>query len=377
MTDPGHGANRAAEPPRSRRGLRPGWVGVLVVMAAVVLAAEGGARILEPHLPSETGSEQRAVLKAAQMRDRGHTEIVVLGSSEAAAGIDPEVLLAEIPAFTSAYNAGLVGSHLSATDRWFRRIVEPELTPDVVIVGVLPLAILSYDDVRDEEAFGTDDDGADAWLRETKRTFVETSRVYEATIDRLAPGLLGEPGRWVGDRSALVRSRTHLRSPGELARAVRNLVGGDREETEDLMSDIGPTGQNLEYSGPGDEERIENEVDLYRAAMHQPLDLESLDSLVDAIRSSGAEPILALAPIDRVSLRRDGLDLDGWDAQLDELHRWAADRGVPLHDSFTVDHPEAEFHDRHHLARAGAVRWSTELGRFVDQLCEDGRLRAC
>lgn len=348
---------------------------MLIIVIAVVLAAEAGARVLEPHLPVNTGSEQRALVKARQMRERGHTQIAIVGSSEAAAGIDPETLRDEVPAFGSAYNAGLVGSHLSATDRWFRRVVGPRLEPDVVLIGILPLAILSYDDVGHD---ATSADDAEERLRETKRAYLETSRVYESTIDRIAPAFFGSWGPRFQDHSALVRTRSRLRSPSAVADAVRSLLGGGPDDRDlGVDSEIGPSGRNLEYDGEGADERAAGEAELYRAAMQQPLDLDTLGTLVSSIRSTGAEPLLALAPIDRLSLEADGLDLDAWDVRVEELRDWAEANGVPLDDRFSTVYPRADFHDRHHLRRSGAIRWSRELGRWIDGLCRTGRLNSC
>ena len=103
-------------------------------------------------------------------------------------------------------------------------------------------------------------------------------------------------------------------------------------------------------------------------------DFSGLDALVDSLRSQGVTPVVAIAPVDRAPLEAAGADLSALDAVAAEVQAWGAANDVEVNDQFTQDWDPALFHDRNHLAEAGSVRWSEELGRWLTDLCATDRL---
>ena len=105
-----------------------------------LIAAEIVARLLLPALPVDTHTWPRAEIgqkleqiEAIEQRGQG-TDVLFAGSSLTAAGVNPQ-------AFTratglSSYNAAFAGPSMRTVARWVLDIVEPKLSPDVVVVGV-------------------------------------------------------------------------------------------------------------------------------------------------------------------------------------------------------------------------------------------------
>lgn len=105
----------------------------------VLLLAELGARAISGGVEL-TGiwTSGEAAIKVEQMEqiaDRGETvEVVIVGDSMAAAGIDPRRFTQS--SGVTSYNAAWAGMPLRTTVPWTLDVVEPLLRPEVVIVGV-------------------------------------------------------------------------------------------------------------------------------------------------------------------------------------------------------------------------------------------------
>lgn len=362
--------------PRRRRRTVPAWAVPLVVIAVLGLA-EVGARVVGPEVPREAGSEERAFVKADQIFARGDTDIVVLGSSDAAAGLIPSAILAESAPLATAYNAALVGTDLVLLHEWADRVVLAQLSPSVVVIAMQPNAVIDYADAPIDPS-------------------ADTGPAYRAAFDQIDPGGLGSAGWQLRQHSALIRYRPYLRSPSLLADGVGNVLTGgapdprpigDVEDGPTAMdwqaetdprvvaSLTAPDGEILEYRSPSPPVTgPEAATTAFTAASSFPVDLDPLAALVDRIRASGAEPVLALAPVDRLVLEQFGGDLSGLDELTQQLVAWGEERRVPVLDRFTEAWPADHFHDRQHLSRVGAERWSTDLGSFLAERCAAGDL---
>jgi hypothetical protein len=357
---------------RARRPSIPRW-SVPLIVVGVLLASEVGARVVGPNIERESGSEERAFIKADQMYERGAgtTDVVFVGASETAGGLVPSSFLEAAPSLSGAYNAALSGAALDVTAEWTDRVVIPVLDPEVVVIGIIPGVAIDYRELD----FDVPDDPGPA---------------YRSAFDTIAPGGFGTFGWQLRQRSALIRYRPQLREPTDLLEGIRTtLTGGldplpERDDTRldfqtesdprKVAANTAPDGEILDYrdtSVPGDDSLAAAAFTFLGAQDPYFVDLERL---VDDIRASGAEPVIAFAPVDRERLLAAGADLRPMDSLRDAEAAWAAERDVLVFDRFDTAWPPDHWHDREHVAQAGADRWSRELGEFLESACQDGRL---
>lgn len=341
-----------------------------VALVAMLVLAEVGAGIVGPNIERTSGSEERAFIKADQIATRGTTDVVIFGSSETAGGLIPSIIDEATPGLDGAYNAALAGARLDLTRDWADRIVLPGLGPKVVVIGMQPTAVVDFD--------AADFDPA-----------ADTAPAYRAAFDQIDPGGLGSLGYRLRQRSDLIRYRPYLRSPTALWSGVRATFAGDEPEPADdgrmdwetetdperVLRLTAADGEVLEYRQPGTTDGSnEMAVAAFTAAGSLPYDFEQLEAVLDVVRSHGAVPVVALAPVDREVLDAAGADLRGLDVLVTELETWTSERDVPLLDRFSERWPAAWFHDRQHVAEPGAERWSRDVGEWLADLCERGEL---
>jgi hypothetical protein len=106
----------------------------------VVVAAEVFARMLLPSLPTDVHTWPRAEIgqkleQIERMESRGEqVDVLFAGSSLVAAGINPQ-LFTQQSGLTS-YNAAFAGSSMRTVARWVLDIVEPKLSPEVIVIGM-------------------------------------------------------------------------------------------------------------------------------------------------------------------------------------------------------------------------------------------------
>jgi hypothetical protein len=370
---------RAARPPRRRQRRHRLWVpwwAVPIVVVAVLAAGELGARWVGPDLPRKAGSEERLLIKSDQIYDRGSgsTDVVILGSSETAGGLIPADVSARATGLHGIYNAGLPGSELGFMERWARRIVVPNLKPKVAVIGILPMSVQKVDVSGGEGQ-------------------VQAIAAYESALDQVDPGGLGSITWRLRQHSALIRYRAYLRSPSLALRGLGvALRGGKTVTAEDRAKDAtmdwttetdpdrvkrntGADGEVFDYRQPSlpiDGDPLGAKI--YQRFAQSPADLSELAALVASLRDRGVVPVIAIAPVDRSNLEAGGADLGPLDALARTIEAWGRDHGVPVDDQFTEAWPAAGFHDRNHLALAGAHRWSAEVGTWLGELCAQDRL---
>lgn len=342
-----------------------------VVIVGVLVVAELGARTVGPNIPRKSGSEERAYIKADQMYRRGQTDVAFVGASETAGGIIPSVVMRQVPSLDGGYNAALSGASLEVTEAWTRKVVIPALDPKVVVVGFIPGVAIDYRKLN----FDVPDDPSPA---------------YQSAFDIIAPGGLGTFGWKLRQRSALIRYRPELREPTDVLKGIRNTLSGgiEQEKPRDdrrldfqkethpelVKANTEPTGEILDYraqSVPGDDTLA---AAAFTYLGSRPFYPDELKALIDTIRAGGAEPVIAVAPIDRERLLAAGSDLSNMDDLLAEEQAWFEEQGVPVFSEFDTEWPADHFHDREHVAEIGARRWSKELGEWLEQQCQDDTL---
>lgn len=356
----------------------PGW-SVPIVIVGVLLVAELGARVVGPDIERKAGTEERLFIKSDQIYQRGSgsTDVAIFGSSETAGGLVPTIMAKEVPELPGVYNAALAGSSVSLMNEWANRIVVPQLDPDVAVIGLLPMQVMKID--------VTGAQGPE-----------EALAAYRVAIEQVDPGGVGNLGWAVRQRSDLIRYRPYLRSPEQAAEGAWTALHGGIEVTpEDIAGDA--TMDWTKETDPGRVKRTTNDdgsvqdywtqslpVDadaiggqLYKRFGEGTVDLAALDAFADDLEAAGVTPVIALAPVDRGPLEKGGADLAPLDDVSRQIEAWGEERGIAVDNQFVEDWPSDLFHDRNHLDRDGAERWSTEVGQWLGELCDAGEIPAC
>jgi hypothetical protein len=322
------------------------------------------AAVVGPDLPKLAGTDEETLVKAGDIEDRGgeRTDVVALGASETAAGIDPKALDDASTRFTGAYNAAMRGASPATNEAWAERVVGPELEPKVAVVGLLPWTLAELDG-----------DGADFQRR--------SDDAYAAAIDEVDPGRLGRIEQTLEDHVALFRYRHELRSPTNVGQGLRTWATGDAPDIAPsfdpalIRKNIDPAGQSLEYrerpEGQGPDPQLGRELTKVSGG---DFDLAPLEHLLRSLQDQGIQPVLALAPTDRATLEASGLDFEQIDRVAADAAAMAERLGVPVHDRFRGDYGTDQFHDKEHLNQRGSERWSRELGAWLDELCDQREL---
>ena len=195
--------------------------------ALVLALLEVSARLAAPSLPVDPGKWPRAEIaqKLDQIHDmvsdRETAEVVFVGSSMMAGGIDP-VAFTESSGVTS-YNAGFAGPTIRTITPWTVDIVEPLLHPKVVVVG------MQSREMNDNAPKG-----------ETMYDKFITSPGYKQAASSVA-------NRFEGELEALsffLRYRRAFRRPADL-------FSSDAAALEDakVRKEIGPRGSRIEDAG--------------------------------------------------------------------------------------------------------------------------------
>jgi hypothetical protein len=123
-------------PPTTKRNR---WQRV-VVMVAVLLAAEMGARLIEPLLPATKGwPTPQMAAKVDQMTElttnSTNVNVVFLGSSSMDQDVNPAIFNREAEGLIS-YNASLNGLSMRSLELWALDVVLPILDPEIVVLGL-------------------------------------------------------------------------------------------------------------------------------------------------------------------------------------------------------------------------------------------------
>ncbi len=340
------------------------WWGVLAIVAAGLVAANLFAAAIGPDLPKLAGTDEETLVKEGDIQDQagGRTDVVALGASETAAGIDPKALDEASSRFTGAYNAAMRGASPATNQQWANRVVGPDLQPKVAVVGLLPWTLAELEG-----------DGADFQDR--------SDDAYAAAIDEVDPGRLGRVEQALEDHVPLFRYRHELRSPSNVLNGLRTWATGKEAnvapslDPATIRRNIASSGQSLEYLARPEVQSPDPQLgrELTKVSNGR-FDLEPLEDLLRSLQRQGIEPVLALAPTDRATLQASGLDFARIDQVAADAIAIAERLDVPVMDKFRGVYGTDQFHDKEHLNQQGAQRWSRELGAWLDELCDTGTL---
>lgn len=326
---------------------------VAVAAIAVVLATEGGARLLAPYVtePQRYGDDATAV-KVAQMDELGADciDVVLAGNSMGRDAFDPELFRAADREGRRAYNASLDAASPELLERWLTDEAVSRLRPDTV---VLTLASL------DVNASGP-----------ATRAALDAYDGAEQTRS----DLIGRLGVAAGSVSELVAYRTELRDPSELRAALDRLAAGDHAErvsVEGIDGVLGAGGEglsrrSLRYRGDAGAKAFTRQQ-LLRDWSLDPRQLDASSATIDELRAAGIDVVLVVLPVtsDYIDQHPGGeADFTTFLTAAEDL---AASTGVALidlHDAAPIEH----FADTHHLNGEGTAWFSAELAARLDDL---------
>ena len=338
-----HDLGEAEAPPDQRRRHR----GARVLLAALItlLLIEGGARALDRQLPEAaewnhvvTDGHSRNV---EELADAGGVDVLAVGSSVAAAGIDPQMLAEEVGAPRGAYNLWMVGPSMRSIELLTLRYALPALAPRTLVIAV------SSRELNDEGQ-------SQAFQFETLRS--------SAAARQLLPdeSALGRLERAAGDVSTLVRSRQALRQTGRVLNALRGI--DDDEEIDALGMDTSRLERELEIV----DAHVEQERGALRPFAVGGAELDALERLTHGARSRGVDVVLVDMPV-----VEDVYPLLHEDGRVDDvryqavLRAFAEDNDVDLVRARDLDWEDRLFADENHLNGAGAERLTSIVGQAL------------
>ena len=327
----------------------------LLVVAAVILLAEVGARALSPRLPDPvTWDNPFTQAKVGQMEEEGSADVVFLGSSVVNVGIDP----ARATAGTgrSGYNAALPGSTPILWRAWAADAVIPLLCPAVVVIGVTP---------RDYNDHDTGNRGAlDQYLSSPGRLL----HLGEAGFGDRAESA-------VSSRFTLAADRSLLRQPANVVRWLLDLPVDDRRDSE-LTGDgrfFGFDDHNFERK-PDRRRRLRSGA--FRDFAVGGLEEGALRGLIGDVLATGAVPVIVEMPVleaELVSLLPGGeADMAAFRAGLDRV---ATLTGHPVLRFPDLHDRKRLFADEYHLNGAGVTRVSDRLAEELRSLLGDTEMQ--
>ncbi|MDP9067084.1 MAG: hypothetical protein M3N53_01895 [Actinomycetota bacterium] len=338
---------------RSTRA-RSGYI-TLATFLVVIVGVEAGARLLAPSLPIDPGKWPRIEIaqKLNQIRHYANegqqVDVVFAGSSMMAGGVDAVAFTEASGA--SSYNAAFAGPSMRTVTPWVVDIVQPLLSPEVVVVGI--------------QSRELSDNGPKNLVMYEK--FV-ASPGYKQATGSIVSRLEGE----LENLSYFMRYRRALREPGQLFQAdsEQSLAEAATRQV------IGPRGTRLEepreYHRPPKLIRGLYEKTLVDFAVGGP-EYQALVDLERELSARGVRLVLLNMPVTD----------DYWEAHEDAvsdrlayheaLTRFVSETGVTLIDAEGAFGTPAAFRDPVHLDVEGRRSLAVALAdRWWDIMDADG-----
>lgn len=319
------------------------------VVLTLLVAAEVGARVLEPRLPSPQVWDTPFVQdKAIRIEELGAVDIAVIGSSIANASIDVTAIADEVDWADSGYNASNPGSAIREWGAWDEDLVLPELCPDIVVISMGP---------RDTN----DNEPSDERELSTYLDSVGRRRLYgEETMGESIEAFFQE-------RFALVAIRERLREPRNLVRFVNG------ESISSWKARLTPDGRFRGFDGGHYVDDLERDRRLREGELRDyqvgPIQFESLKEVIEDIKATGAYVVIVDMPLMREQLAKvvdDGTsDLDEYDRALSEL---GTEASVPVLSYPDMNNRAAFYADLYHMALPGTREISPRIGRDLAEL---------
>ena len=345
-------------------------VRALCILLAVLTAAEMLVSPIAPYFPAGIVDQPGEVARKRQQLDllAGQPlDVLFMGDSIMDSAGDPTVFADRSRHFATAYNGALLGAPFSGQISWLGRVVLPRVKPRLIVELVSPFAIAA-----------PDADGAAGKVLDDN---------IETAIDRSEPSWWRDLDRSASDVSYLVRHRHALRQPTVVWTATRSMMAGDeptagrRNPIRDKLAAPGYWDQHVSSGGRYTDfnslflpPRFDTNV-IAPALAAEP-NYGAFQRLLDYERESGAQVVVVIAPIAIGAYTASGVDLDRWRAIARGIEAHARELGASTIDLTDAGFMRPEFNDYLHLNDRGSLRFSAEIARRIDALCDEGTL-AC
>jgi hypothetical protein len=331
--------------PREESTTTSRWRIVVLMVVVTIFAAEAIARAATPLLvaPSRWPTDQISA-KAAQIQEASRSgssvDVVFLGSSVVALGIDPVAFNDEEDSLV-AFNAALNGASVRGMERWTADVVVPVLNPTIAVIGVITR------DLNDRNLSAAE--------------FLQTMAVADGWRDFDERNALEQILDNIRDSSAFLRLRPLLRTPATTLR--RTFEGGLVQE------EVGPFGSEAAAGAPRpyqfNEWRSQWRNNHLNDYVIGGTELEALDRLVASLVSQHIEVWVVEMPIHPDYLRVQ----PGGNEALDEFHGLIQDlttaHNVSLVD-MRSDFGANSFRDPAHLDQLAARELADRLHSLLD-----------
>ncbi len=323
---------------------------VFAVMFTLLVAAEAGARILEPKLPAPQVWDTPFVQgKAIRIEELGDVDIAVIGSSIANASIDVTAIADAIDWADTGYNASNPGSAIREWGAWDEDLVLPELCPEIVVISMGPR------DTNDHEP--SDERELSDYLESEGRRGLYGGQTVGESIES-----------FFQENFALVAIRERLREPRNLYRYLNG------ESISSWQARLTPDGRFRGFDGghyvddPERDRRLrEGELRDYQVG---PIQFDSLKEIIEDVKATGAYVVIVDMPLMREQLAAavvdDGeRDLDDYDRALSGL---ATATGVTVLSYPDMNDNGTFYADLYHMALPGTREISARVGRDLAEL---------
>jgi hypothetical protein len=318
----------------------------LLALVGIVVCAELFLRVAAGSLPPahewyHPAAQRRAELLAGLNGSR-RPDVVFLGSSSAAGGLDPNQFRRADPCRRNAFNAGTPGSAPRLWARWLDDAVLAHVHPEVAVI-----ALTSRD-----LAVGGDNDAISAY---------DSSRAGRTDF-------LGRLDRRVAKWSYIVRYREMLRDPYGTFEALT----GKRTADERRAGKLDARGYLTERTATEYHHALESHRALLSQYRIDPGEEAAIGRMIDDLRARGVLPVVVNLPVtdEWRTLHRGGTGTyDGYRATLRNL---VTDHGARYVDLGPVTKREGDFIDPIHLAPPGAVLATNALARELGPSCQPG-----
>lgn len=336
---------------RERTGLgRRTWLGLVVGLLAVLLAAETTARVLEPRLP-EPGDwfSPEAARLVREMDDAAatgvHSDVLVTGSSQAGRDVVPAVVSAELGRDAVVHNVSLAkGGQALMMQRWLLDVAVPRLRPDTVVWGI---SSLDFNPARRSESIGR----------------------YES-VRATRSGAFGAADRALARTSALARNRAALRDLGPMLQVVAG------RDLSDALPDRAPPqaitftpGRTRSLTGARRERMLAREA---AQTAQGPLrdfqvgrdEIGAFRRTLRSLRDAGIRVHVAIMPVQRGYVDAHPNGADDYVAWRRAVLRAARAEGVPISDHTDAFASDA-FIDFEHLGPSSAREFSRMIAAEI------------
>ena len=289
-------------------------------LLVVVVLAEFGLRAIEEDLPvlSDWPTIETEI-KSAQLAEMGEIpSLLIVGSSSSEAAVDPAQLVA-MGAAAEAYNSAFPFFSPAATEVWLNEHIDPWGDVELLLVG-LP-------------AWPPPTDPADDPL---------TGGLASLSADDGS----GHPL----DHLALWRVR------GVLA-DIEEAVQRDKSQSNQLWTELGH--QTFYYGRTG--ETLAGVFPPYGTPAMDRTHSDALRRIVEEAQRSGATPVIILEP----GRFPDPVAEQTVAEYIEWLQTFAAELGVELWDTYSLDWDDGFYADEAHFNEAGTAAYTRYLGELI------------